>query len=80
MNGTHFNFDRTIPGDLGLDPELNPHSVKVGTPSVHMRFGVLRLTFTDADQAQQIAGAFAEAARLLREAGLAVAGEDDGAL
>jgi hypothetical protein len=68
VSGTHFNFDTIIPDDLGLDPELNPHSVKAGRPSVHMRFGVLRLTFTDADQAQQIADAFTEAARLLREA------------
>jgi hypothetical protein len=37
-------------------------------PAVYMRFGVLRLAFTDADEAQQIADAFTEAARLLREA------------
>jgi Asp-tRNA(Asn)/Glu-tRNA(Gln) amidotransferase A subunit family amidase len=76
MSGTHFNFDQTIPDDLGLDPRLNTYAAERGEPTVHMRFGVLELTFTDADQAQQIADAFAEAARLLCEAGATIGAED----
>jgi hypothetical protein len=76
MSATHFNFDKTIPADLGLDPYLNPHSVKHGEPAVYMRFGVLELTFTDADETQQIADAIAEAARMLREAQVTIAARD----
>jgi hypothetical protein len=76
MSGTHFNFYQTIPADLGLDPRLNEYSVEHREPAVYMRFGVLELTFTDAGQAQQIADAFAEAARLLHEAEATIAAQD----
>jgi hypothetical protein len=76
MSGTHFNFDQIIPTDLGLTPHLNTYGVERGEPAVHMRFGVLELTFTDAGEAQRIADAFAEAARLLREAEASIAARD----
>ena len=74
---THFNFNDIIPGDLGLDPQLNPISVEKGDPSVYIRFGPLMLTLRDAGEAQQIADAPAEGARLLREAHAAGEADND---
>lgn len=79
MSSTHINFRDVIP-DLDLNPELNSYSLEHGETAVHMDFGALRLTLTDADETQQIADAFTEAARLLREAEATIAARGDEAL
>jgi hypothetical protein len=81
---THFNFEEIIPDDLGLVPKINPASLPgrrkpgdEGPVYLHMKFGPLDLTIIDPDEADRIAAAFTEAARLLREAAAPLA--EDGA-